>query len=285
MAGKRKEIPRIPEILGVGEDTSNIPSRPGSGSECACDLLSVYMRGGPKYKLGKRTYTFTSPIAMLIPKGTLDNDMQKGRVRGIFALFNGHGLIQAAGDTPGELTKVYPGSGSRVVPCLKELSESDAGALSKTLSGISSETGMEASSQLRRSALLLHAIAMYCDMETRTGDGHYHRAAIQLHGFINELAMASIPMERIYSRLDISAAHAETLFASAFGMTPVAYRKQLRMRRARELLVSSQLNVSETSYAVGYTDPLYFSRIFRKYFSVTPSSLIRDFADLRKENI
>ncbi len=55
------------------------------------------------------------------------------------------------------------------------------------------------------------------------------------------------------------------------------------MTRARELLISSQLNVSEVAFEVGYSDPLYFSRIFRKHFNVTPSSLIGDFMNARKK--
>jgi AraC-like DNA-binding protein len=65
-------------------------------------------------------------------------------------------------------------------------------------------------------------------------------------------------------------------------MSPVAYRRQVRLNRARELLVSTQHSVSDTVYASGFTDPLYFSRVFNRYFAVTPSSFIRDFAVSRR---
>ena len=71
-------------------------------------------------------------------------------------------------------------------------------------------------------------------------------------------------MADVYSHLDLSSAHAGVLFRAAFGASPVAYRSQLRLRRARELLVSSQLNVAQVALAVGFTDALYFSRVFRK---------------------
>jgi transcriptional regulator GlxA family with amidase domain len=61
----------------------------------------------------------------------------------------------------------------------------------------------------------------------------------------------------------------------------VAYRRHLRLRRARELLVTSQKNVSEVACATGFSDPLYFSRVFRRAFGVTPSSLIRSFSSRR----
>ena len=89
-------------------------------------------------------------------------------------------------------------------------------------------------------------------------------------------------MAQIYRQMNISAAHAGALFKRAFGLAPVAYRNRLRLSRAREFLVSSTANVSETAFAVGFSDPLYFSRVFHKTFGVTPSSLIQDFTSKRR---
>ena len=84
-------------------------------------------------------------------------------------------------------------------------------------------------------------------------------------------------MEALYNELKSSAAHAEKLFKAAFHITPVAYRLQARMEKARELLVSSKLNVGQVARAVGFADPLYFSRLFRRAFGLAPSDLIRYF--------
>ncbi len=59
-------------------------------------------------------------------------------------------------------------------------------------------------------------------------------------------------------------------FTTATGSSPHAYQTLLRMQRARELLTDSTLNVSEVAEAVGYENPLYFSRIFRKYAGCSP---------------
>ena len=204
------------------------------------------------------------------------------RVSGVFALFRGHGLLEAAGGRRGTQVAVTLDGERRAVPCLKELGPEGARSLAATLVKIASVRGAALAGRLRRAALLIGAISDYCEAGAESEGGGVHRAAAQLQDFIDELAFENIPLERIYERLDVSSAHAETLFRRAFGVTPVAYRRRLRLGRARELLVSSQMNVSEAAYAVGFADPLYFSRVFRRVFGTTPSSLIREFSHRRK---
>ncbi len=53
------------------------------------------------------------------------------------------------------------------------------------------------------------------------------------------------------------------------------YLKNIRLEKAKELLVKSDLNLSEISQAIGYSDISYFSRIFKKEFQMTPSKYRR----------
>jgi len=49
----------------------------------------------------------------------------------------------------------------------------------------------------------------------------------------------------------------------------------IRLKKSTELLSSLQYNVSEVAYAVGYNDPKYFSRIFKRQFGKAPSELLK----------
>ncbi len=64
-------------------------------------------------------------------------------------------------------------------------------------------------------------------------------------------------------------------FKSSTGMTPLQYLTKIRMDTAKDLLTNSNLSVSEVSHIVGYTDPLYFSKAFKNFTSISPS----DFRD------
>ena len=280
---RTKDRPPIPDILGVVEDRHRNARRTArTGRRSASDVLSVYAAGGPRYQLGRRVYTFAPPIGVLIAAGTLDRDLQQGRIDGLCAVFQGDGLVRKAPGSRGEVT-VSLGGERLNSPCLKQLDPADAQGLVRILRDMSAIRDVGVVGQMRRASLLLQAVAAYCEAPLRKGEGEVHREAMRLRHLIQARAFEDIALSRLYRELDLSSTYAGTLFKRAYGVTPVAYRAQLRLWRARELLVSTQRNVTQTAQAVGFTDPLYFSRLFRKHFGVPPSRLIYDFGNVRKQ--
>ena len=57
------------------------------------------------------------------------------------------------------------------------------------------------------------------------------------------------------------------------GQTPVQFIRSIRLRKAKELLQSSTLNISEIAYEVGFSDPNYFSRSFQQTFGSPPTAI------------
>lgn len=55
------------------------------------------------------------------------------------------------------------------------------------------------------------------------------------------------------------------------GYSPNVYLRVIRIKKAAELLLTTELNISEISYEVGINDPLYFSKCFKTQFGKTPS--------------
>lgn len=55
------------------------------------------------------------------------------------------------------------------------------------------------------------------------------------------------------------------------GYPPKEYLRIIRMKKAAELLLDANINVSEVAYKVGISDPFYFSRCFKAQFGVSPS--------------
>ena len=53
--------------------------------------------------------------------------------------------------------------------------------------------------------------------------------------------------------------------------TPSRFIRSVRLHKAKELLQTSELNISEIAYEVGFSDPNYFSRAFHKEFGKAPS--------------
>ncbi|MCB0563312.1 MAG: response regulator [Phaeodactylibacter sp.] len=58
--------------------------------------------------------------------------------------------------------------------------------------------------------------------------------------------------------------------------TPSQFIRSIRLEKAMELLNSTDLNISQIAYEVGFNDPNYFSRSFLQEFGTTPSSVRKD---------
>lgn len=65
------------------------------------------------------------------------------------------------------------------------------------------------------------------------------------------------------------------LFKRCTGTTPHSYLIELRIRNSCDLLLRSDLSVTQAALAVGYSDAHYFSRIFKSYRGVTPEEFRR----------
>jgi AraC-like DNA-binding protein len=64
-------------------------------------------------------------------------------------------------------------------------------------------------------------------------------------------------------------------FKKYTGTTPGQYLLDIRMNKAKELLKDGTFNISETAGFVGYDNPLYFSRIFKKNVGMSPSEYLK----------
>ena len=55
------------------------------------------------------------------------------------------------------------------------------------------------------------------------------------------------------------------------GLSPSDFLRQVRMQRAEQLVAKSRMTISEIAYAVGFTDPKYFAKCFKKQTGMTPT--------------
>lgn len=79
-----------------------------------------------------------------------------------------------------------------------------------------------------------------------------------------------ISLNTIAAEVGMSPSYFSSIFSKEMGKTFVEYLTEIRMDRAKELLVCSSMKISEIGYEVGYKDPHYFSYIFKKTQNCIP---------------
>ena len=87
-----------------------------------------------------------------------------------------------------------------------------------------------------------------------------------------------IRMEEIARELGMSVSGFHHHFKSVTAMSPLQFQKQIRLQEARRLMLGEDLDAASAGVRVGYEDPAYFSREYKKLFGAPPQ---RDIAKLR----
>ena len=81
----------------------------------------------------------------------------------------------------------------------------------------------------------------------------------------------SLSLSQVATHVYLSPCHFSVVFSQETCKTFKEYLTELRIKKAKELLRTTTLKSSEICYQVGYTDPHYFSYVFKKNTGLTPT--------------
>ncbi len=99
-------------------------------------------------------------------------------------------------------------------------------------------------------------------------------------GHLRENFDQPVSMEDVAATLGMSVSRFHHHFKSVTAMSPLQYLKQIRLQEARSLMLNGSADAATAGFQVGYEDPAYFSRDYKKHFGEPPQ---RDVARLRGE--
>lgn len=80
----------------------------------------------------------------------------------------------------------------------------------------------------------------------------------------------NMSLNTVAEKINISPSYFSTIFSAEMGKTFVEYLTEVRLEKAKELLMCTTLRSAEIGYQVGYKDSHYFSYIFKKIIGCTP---------------
>ena len=88
--------------------------------------------------------------------------------------------------------------------------------------------------------------------------------------YINEHLTEGFSCRELANMCYLSTSQFYELFAKEYKMTPLEYRDNFILNRAKILLKTEGISISETAYMLGFDTPAYFSRFFKKHLNISP---------------
>ncbi|MCC3356319.1 response regulator [Bacillus sp. REN16] len=117
---------------------------------------------------------------------------------------------------------------------------------------------------------------------TSISEEHPHSTELwknkQIHGllakakkYIDLRYRESVTLEEVAEYVELSPHHFSKLFKEKMGVTFIDYVTTIRVNHAKREMDDPSKSFKEICFSVGYKDPNYFSRVFKKYTGMSPS--------------
>ncbi|MFW6030242.1 MAG: AraC family transcriptional regulator [Halanaerobiales bacterium] len=132
------------------------------------------------------------------------------------------------------------------------------------------------SNELRLLSLLYYFLSILIEetnnnnnfQDTNKLKSTYIKAAVS---FIEKNYSRKITIKELANNIGLDRSYLYSVFQEILEQSPQEYLINFRINKACELMNNKTLNIGDVSRSVGYKDPLYFSKIFKKIKGLSPS--------------
>ncbi|MBD1373527.1 response regulator [Hazenella sp. IB182357] len=114
-------------------------------------------------------------------------------------------------------------------------------------------------------------IALFKHLMRHTQQNQALDVAHQFKKYIDQHYHEEISLQDLAHQYQLSAYYISKRFKEAFNMNYVDYLTDLRIKEAKRLIRAGKKSMKQICFAVGYHDPNYFSRVFKKMCGLTPT--------------
>ncbi len=125
-------------------------------------------------------------------------------------------------------------------------------------------------------SLLLYTISLFCRDATERHDSGFENGILKIKQFVDlNYASPDLDLTSVSARFGYSPKYVSAAFVRLVRENFSDYLRDLRLSHARKLLDGGMYNVREVSSACGFSDALYFSKVFRNNFGVSPREYMK----------
>ena len=94
--------------------------------------------------------------------------------------------------------------------------------------------------------------------------------------YIKENLTENLTLENVAKAMSISPIHFHNTFKTAVGKTLRVYIEEQRIKRATNLLLTTNFSLTQIAYDCGFSSQSYFSYVFKRKMKVTPREYVRE---------
>ena len=105
---------------------------------------------------------------------------------------------------------------------------------------------------------------------SKKGKQRYRKDVGEWMEYIYNNLHRPLRLQEIAEHFDVSQSYASRLFKKETGKTMIQFINEEKMKEAARFLNESSLSIRDVAARVGYDDPFYFDRLFRRFYGMTP---------------
>ncbi len=118
---------------------------------------------------------------------------------------------------------------------------------------------------------LIEKVSLACRNISTIKQGQSRSVVEVAKSYIEENYSRDLSLDDVSRKVDISPYYFSRIFKEQVGKNFIDYLTDLRIEKAKKLLKQSEMSMKEICASIGYSDPNYFSRTFKKNVGVTPT--------------
>ena len=128
----------------------------------------------------------------------------------------------------------------------------------------------------------LERLILSCFQLQPISNRHAHDPRINaICDYLNENIAQEMKIETLAAMVFLSPSRLAHLFKNELGQTIYAWREMQRVNRAKWLLQTTTLPLNKVALSVGYSDPVYFTKVFRKHNGIPPGEYRKRYAAMK----
>ena len=258
-----KEL-KIREIISVVKGEN--PEGEGGCEGRPSDAFVYVIHGRAEYTFGDRVYTVSAGDLMYLAKGSCYRmKISEEKLLHIHVNFNFEGGFATPLENDVIRHKSLAGLESSFIKMKKNLA-----------------LGTFAD-KIECTSLLYHVYSAVAEAKEASYIGNRQRKMLDLAAkeISESFSDPAFSVESLAARLGVSAVHFRRLFYKIYHTSPKKFLTSLKLGRAKELLLETDMPIAKVSEASGFENAYYFSKVIRENTGMTPTALRKSLREVK----